>query len=690
MRIATLVTAGTVAAFLGSGLTGACLAATITATADNRSGSISAFDGSGDPVQAGFNINPGENEFDPITFNQCVNDGSRSACMNVTSSYINIGPGLVTEGMQASGQLQITKPSGSGHAISDGFLSFAIQVSGVSSGSSVPFDFSGSLTETGALANGIISLTGPGVSLSFSTTGSWDQTVNLVNGTYTLIVDANLIANSSAAATASIDFNVTLAEVPPAPSSCGPDAGSCFSPHDAGCDDVQCCATVCAADPFCCDASWDSLCVDTASALCSQRFLTDAVINPLNGRRYRLTSPKNRADTLAFLGTNNLAFAEIKDGGENHWVTQNMISNLPGLEVDAGRIGLNDIALEGTYVWPSGQPVTYLNWAPGEPNNIPNEDSTEIFTGNGLWNDTTVSKLRFGIGETGAAACGQGGSCFQTHGPGCNDESCCNEVCTVDPSCCNDAWDSACVSQAISRCSATTIGAPIPNPATGSKYVLLSGGTWTQAQKIAHSLGGHLAVINSAAENEWIRLNTIAIPGNPQQLYIGLNDQAIEGSFQWLNHEPVTYTNWGNGEPNNSNDEDFTLMGASGKWNDLDSTFIVAAIVEIPCAGDLDGDGSVGGADLAIMLGSWGNAISPSDLNNDSKVDAADLAILLGGWGSCASSNACFSNGGIGSDQPGCTKCVCEIDPFCCNVLWDSLCAAEAADQCNAACQCQP
>jgi hypothetical protein len=51
------------------------------------------------------------------------------------------------------------------------------------------------------------------------------------------------------------------------------------------------------------------------------------------------------------------------------------------------------------------------------------------------------------------------------------------------------------------------------------------------------------------------------------------------------------------------------------------------------CLADLDGDGSVGGSDLAVMLGAWGTA--GADLNDDGSTDAADLGILLGGWGPC-------------------------------------------------------
>jgi hypothetical protein len=48
--------------------------------------------------------------------------------------------------------------------------------------------------------------------------------------------------------------------------------------------------------------------------------------------------------------------------------------------------------------------------------------------------------------------------------------------------------------------------------------------------------------------------------------------------------------------------------------------------------GDLDGDGSVGAADLAILLGAWGGSGGPADLNADGTVDALDIAILLGAW----------------------------------------------------------
>lgn len=47
---------------------------------------------------------------------------------------------------------------------------------------------------------------------------------------------------------------------------------------------------------------------------------------------------------------------------------------------------------------------------------------------------------------------------------------------------------------------------------------------------------------------------------------------------------------------------------------------------------DLNDDGHVNGADLAILLGSWGGYNQAFDLNGDCTVSGADLAVLLGGW----------------------------------------------------------
>ena len=52
-------------------------------------------------------------------------------------------------------------------------------------------------------------------------------------------------------------------------------------------------------------------------------------------------------------------------------------------------------------------------------------------------------------------------------------------------------------------------------------------------------------------------------------------------------------------------------------------------------AADINGDGSVNGADLALVLASWGQPClgCAADVNQDGEVNGADLALILAGWG---------------------------------------------------------
>ena len=49
--------------------------------------------------------------------------------------------------------------------------------------------------------------------------------------------------------------------------------------------------------------------------------------------------------------------------------------------------------------------------------------------------------------------------------------------------------------------------------------------------------------------------------------------------------------------------------------------------------GDLNDDGIVNAADLAMLLAEWGSSNGAADINGDGVVNAADLAIMLANWG---------------------------------------------------------
>jgi alpha-tubulin suppressor-like RCC1 family protein len=60
---------------------------------------------------------------------------------------------------------------------------------------------------------------------------------------------------------------------------------------------------------------------------------------------------------------------------------------------------------------------------------------------------------------------------------------------------------------------------------------------------------------------------------------------------------------------------------------------IAVAVMSSARPGDLNGDGSVNGSDLGILLGDWGSSSTTSDLDGDGTVGGSDLGILLGAWG---------------------------------------------------------
>lgn len=65
----------------------------------------------------------------------------------------------------------------------------------------------------------------------------------------------------------------------------------------------------------------------------------------------------------------------------------------------AAFLSMTDVGTEGKFTYPSGEPLVYSNWAPGEPNNNGGaENCVEIFT-NGQWNDKACGEQRLVICE---------------------------------------------------------------------------------------------------------------------------------------------------------------------------------------------------------------------------------------------------------------------------------------------------
>ncbi len=70
-------------------------------------------------------------------------------------------------------------------------------------------------------------------------------------------------------------------------------------------------------------------------------------------------------------------------------------------------------------------------------------------------------------------------------------------------------------------------------------------------------------------------------------------------------------------------------------WGDHDVVYWEYTPFSPVCVGDFDGNGQVDGADLGVLLGSWGTNLAAFDLNGDTLVDGQDVGVFLGNWGRC-------------------------------------------------------
>ena len=108
--------------------------------------------------------------------------------------------------------------------------------------------------------------------------------------------------------------------------------------------------------------------------------------------------------------------------------------------------------------------------------------------------------------------------------------------------------------------------------------------TWNEHKKLAVIMGGDLACITNAFENEQVR----RIAGGEIVWIGGIRKDCGNGPgsdyWKWSNGKEWAYTNWRHGEPNNYSkyDENRVMIWENGEWNDASLLHKFSAVYELP------------------------------------------------------------------------------------------------------------
>ncbi|MFO0826555.1 MAG: hypothetical protein U0572_00250 [Phycisphaerales bacterium] len=182
----------------------------VQAGQDTRTGTIFANDFVRGGSTASYAIGP-STLYDPVNYLQVVADGPAVASLITNSHWMNMGPLDMTDGFTVTGQCYTDLSVGFGTATSSDHLQIGLAVSGLPSGGSIPFRFSGVLVNTLSAAN--VSIVGPGLSVVIPQGwNNWDFDVLFYNnGVYTLTIDtSSSLTNVQGPDLGQLNYSVTL------------------------------------------------------------------------------------------------------------------------------------------------------------------------------------------------------------------------------------------------------------------------------------------------------------------------------------------------------------------------------------------------------------------------------------------------------------------------------------------------
>ena len=274
--------------------------------------------------------------------------------------------------------------------------------------------------------------------------------------------------------------------------------------------------------------------------------------------------------------------------------------------------------------------------------------------------------------------------CEGTATVGCEDAECCNLVCSIDPFCCDTLWDGICGSEAKQYCS--YCGGTKPVPANDN---CADAPTWSEGGKI------HFSTIGATTDGPPID-HCMFFFGDPQvkqdiwfrivawetgNLHISVCDSDFDTRL-------VVYSTCGC-PVSAVNDEVVCSDDGPDCGNGLQSevTFFATQgecyTVRVGGFGTAQGTGTMLIEFVELCKVSCPVSAIPEfePCGTESNSFCEPMPLCAGQSGDC-----CAAHASSGCDDPACESSICQADPFCCEIQWDSICAGEACS--DAVCDC--
>lgn len=254
------------------------------------------------------------------------------------------------------------------------------------------------------------------------------------------------------------------------------------------------------------------------------------------------------------------------------------------------------------------------------------------------------------VGDPPAVCFNATHSCLTEGEAGCSDAVCCDAVCSIDPFCCSVEWDGICVGEAVKFCAITGECGASSHPCDVTGFPACSDAVCCEAV---------CADLPDCCETMW-------------------DSDCVLQAFALcrLPDPPTVCTTATHG---------CAELGGAGCSSD-GCCADVCAVSPTCCAVAWDAACVTTAVELCgIITPPFCEPTAPPNAVVEPEPCGTSVNNGCNG-GADSGSDCCEPSGGVDCDDPACVNTVCGIDPFCCMVAWDQICADESILLCPETC----